>query len=279
MLGDRVTVKCGVQLWDGLRVERRRLHRPERDVHQRPVPAQQGSARRVPRRRIVGRGASIGANATILPGLAIGRARDGRRRRGRDPRRAARTRSSPATPRASSATSTRRRGPQRARRRSRGGRPARRCRPPSAGVDAAPPAASRTTCAAPCRRGSFATQISVRAAALLRRLRRARQGSARRARPPACHQFLSACAALCGRRVDDGATSEEVVLDDADARALPAADGLGASSTSTRPTRAAGVRVGPLRRRRLHPRLRRVPRDRECRRQHLDDGRSTPSNS
>ena len=41
VLGDRVTVKCGVQLWDGLARGRQRVHRPQRHLHQRQVPAQQ----------------------------------------------------------------------------------------------------------------------------------------------------------------------------------------------------------------------------------------------
>jgi acetyltransferase-like isoleucine patch superfamily enzyme len=71
LLGDRVTVKCGVQIWDGVRIEDdvfigpnatftndafpRSRHRPERFLN-----------------TTVKRGASIGANATVLPGLTIG---------------------------------------------------------------------------------------------------------------------------------------------------------------------------------------------------------------
>jgi acetyltransferase-like isoleucine patch superfamily enzyme len=71
-IGDRVTIKAGVQLWDGIvigddvfigpnatftndrfpRSKRRQLHHPVTTVRS---------------------GASIGANATILPGLTIGR--------------------------------------------------------------------------------------------------------------------------------------------------------------------------------------------------------------
>jgi UDP-3-O-[3-hydroxymyristoyl] glucosamine N-acyltransferase len=32
IVGDRVTVKCGVQLWDGVRIEDGRFHRPQRDI-------------------------------------------------------------------------------------------------------------------------------------------------------------------------------------------------------------------------------------------------------
>ena len=48
IVGDRVTVKCGVQLWDGVRDRGRRLHRPERDVRERPLSAQQAAAEGVP---------------------------------------------------------------------------------------------------------------------------------------------------------------------------------------------------------------------------------------
>ena len=71
IVGDRVTVKCGVQLWDGLRVED--------DVFIGPNVTFCNDKR--PRSKVypdkfltttVRRGASIGANATILPGVTIG---------------------------------------------------------------------------------------------------------------------------------------------------------------------------------------------------------------
>ncbi len=71
VLGDRVTVKCGVQLWDGVTIED--------DVFIGPNATFTND--RFPRSKVypekfwttkVGRGASIGANATILPGLEIG---------------------------------------------------------------------------------------------------------------------------------------------------------------------------------------------------------------
>lgn len=71
VVGDRVTIKCGVQLWDGIEVEddvfigpnvtfandkfpRSKIH-PEKFAH-----------------TVIRKGASLGANATILPGLSIG---------------------------------------------------------------------------------------------------------------------------------------------------------------------------------------------------------------
>jgi UDP-2-acetamido-3-amino-2,3-dideoxy-glucuronate N-acetyltransferase len=71
VVGDRVTVKCGVQLWDGLRVED--------DVFIGPNVS--FSNDKYPRSRcpppgflptVLRRGASLGANATILCGLEIG---------------------------------------------------------------------------------------------------------------------------------------------------------------------------------------------------------------
>lgn len=72
IVGDRVTVKCGVQLWDGLRLEDDVFVGPNatftNDLHPR--------SRQYPDEfphTVVGTGASIGANATILPGVRIGR--------------------------------------------------------------------------------------------------------------------------------------------------------------------------------------------------------------
>jgi UDP-2-acetamido-3-amino-2,3-dideoxy-glucuronate N-acetyltransferase len=71
VVGDRVTVKCGVQLWDGVVLED--------DVFVGPNATFTND--RFPRSRqwlkaneetVVRAGASIGANATILPGLEIG---------------------------------------------------------------------------------------------------------------------------------------------------------------------------------------------------------------
>ncbi|MBP0495317.1 WxcM-like domain-containing protein [Pararoseomonas indoligenes] len=69
--GDRVTVKCGVQLWDGLRVEDDVFIGPNATFTNDMFPRS-----RVQRDALspttVRRGASIGANATVLPGITIG---------------------------------------------------------------------------------------------------------------------------------------------------------------------------------------------------------------
>jgi acetyltransferase-like isoleucine patch superfamily enzyme len=71
VVGNRVTVKCGVQLWDGLTIEDDVFIGPNATFTNDKFPR----SRRPPpefARTLVRRGASIGANATILPGLEIG---------------------------------------------------------------------------------------------------------------------------------------------------------------------------------------------------------------
>lgn len=70
ILGDRVTVKCGVQLWDAVRIEDDVFIGPNATFTNDPFPrSTQHPERFVP--TTVRRGASIGANATILPGVTI----------------------------------------------------------------------------------------------------------------------------------------------------------------------------------------------------------------
>ena len=70
-IGDRVTLKCGVYLWDGIILEDDVFIGPnatftnDRMPRSRQVPAEYPVT-------LVKRGASIGANATILPGITIG---------------------------------------------------------------------------------------------------------------------------------------------------------------------------------------------------------------
>ncbi|HEX9046648.1 MAG TPA: WxcM-like domain-containing protein [Verrucomicrobiae bacterium] len=71
-IGNRVTVKCGVYLWEGITIED--------DVFVGPCVAFTNDAfprsRQYPQefaKTVVRQGASIGANATILPGITIGR--------------------------------------------------------------------------------------------------------------------------------------------------------------------------------------------------------------
>ena len=71
VLGDRVTVKSGVQLWDGISVGDDVFIGPNATFTNDKFPR----SRQVPAefaRTQIGNGASIGANATVLPGLSIG---------------------------------------------------------------------------------------------------------------------------------------------------------------------------------------------------------------
>ena len=72
IIGDRVTVKSGVQIWDGIRVEDDVFIGPnaaftnDKSPRSKQYPQQFAHT-------ILKTGASIGANSTILPGLTIGK--------------------------------------------------------------------------------------------------------------------------------------------------------------------------------------------------------------
>ena len=71
VVGNRVTVKCGVQLWDGVRLEDDVFVGPNATFTNDPMPR----SKQYPEKfmvTVVRPGASIGANATILPGVTIG---------------------------------------------------------------------------------------------------------------------------------------------------------------------------------------------------------------
>jgi len=71
VVGDRVTVKCGVQLWDGVTLEDDVFVGPNATFTNDLRPrSRNAAATLLP--TLVKKGASIGANATILPGLTIG---------------------------------------------------------------------------------------------------------------------------------------------------------------------------------------------------------------
>lgn len=72
VIGNRVTVKCGVQLWDGIEVEDDVFIGPNATFTNDPFPRSKKYQEEFYRTTIKA-GASIGANATILPGLTIGR--------------------------------------------------------------------------------------------------------------------------------------------------------------------------------------------------------------
>lgn len=71
IVGDRVTIKCGVQLWDGIRLEDDVFVGPNATFTNDLFPRSKQYSDKFPR-TLVRRGASIGANATILAGLTIG---------------------------------------------------------------------------------------------------------------------------------------------------------------------------------------------------------------
>lgn len=70
VVGDDVTVKCGVQLWDGVTLEDQVFIGPNVTFTNDESP--RSKMHKKPLRTVIKRGASIGANATILPGLTIG---------------------------------------------------------------------------------------------------------------------------------------------------------------------------------------------------------------
>lgn len=71
IIGDNVTIKCGVQIWDGMRIEDNVFIGPNvtfcNDRH--PISRNKDW---VLEPVIIKKGAMIGANATILPGITIG---------------------------------------------------------------------------------------------------------------------------------------------------------------------------------------------------------------
>lgn len=71
LIGDRVTIKCGVQIWDGITIENDVFIGPNATFTNDAFPRSKQHPQ-VFARTVVKRGASIGANATVLPGLTIG---------------------------------------------------------------------------------------------------------------------------------------------------------------------------------------------------------------
>ncbi len=71
-IGDRVTIKSGVQLWDSIRIENDVFIGPNATFTNDPFPRSKKHHQNYPIIRIC-YGASIGANATVLPGVTVGR--------------------------------------------------------------------------------------------------------------------------------------------------------------------------------------------------------------
>jgi UDP-2-acetamido-3-amino-2,3-dideoxy-glucuronate N-acetyltransferase len=70
-VGDRVTVKCGVQLWDGVTLEDDVFVGPNATFTNDRFPRSKVYPQSYDQ-TLVRAGASIGANATVLPGITIG---------------------------------------------------------------------------------------------------------------------------------------------------------------------------------------------------------------
>ena len=74
VIGDNVTLKCGVYLWDGLRIGDNVFIGPNATFCNDKYPRSGvRDDRRILMQTIVEEGASIGAGAVILPGVTIGR--------------------------------------------------------------------------------------------------------------------------------------------------------------------------------------------------------------
>ena len=71
VVGDNVTVKCGVQLWDGLIVEDDVFIGPNVTFTNDKYPRSKNTSFDL-KKTLIKRKASIGANATILCGITIG---------------------------------------------------------------------------------------------------------------------------------------------------------------------------------------------------------------
>ena len=71
IVGNNVTVKCGVQLWDGVTIEDNVFIGPNVTFCNDKYPRSKCYPEEF-MKTIVKKGASIGANATILPGRIIG---------------------------------------------------------------------------------------------------------------------------------------------------------------------------------------------------------------
>ena len=71
VIGDRVTIKSGVYIWDGLRIEDDVFIGPNATFVNDKYPRSKKYADKFQETKI-GKSASIGANATILGGISIG---------------------------------------------------------------------------------------------------------------------------------------------------------------------------------------------------------------
>lgn len=71
MIGNSVTIKCGVYLWDGIEVEDDVFIGPNATFTNDGFPRSKEYPATFPKTRLK-RGSTIGANATLLPGITVG---------------------------------------------------------------------------------------------------------------------------------------------------------------------------------------------------------------
>lgn len=71
VIGDRVTLKCGVQIWDGITIEDDVFIGPNVSFTNDRFPRSRQHPEKFDR-TVIRHNASIGANATLLPGIVIG---------------------------------------------------------------------------------------------------------------------------------------------------------------------------------------------------------------
>jgi len=70
IIGDGVTIKCGVYIWDGITIEDDAFIGPNVTFINDKFPRSKQKFKLM--RTVIKRGASVGANSTILPGITIG---------------------------------------------------------------------------------------------------------------------------------------------------------------------------------------------------------------
>lgn len=70
-IGDNVTVKCGVQLFDGMTIEDNVFIGSNTTFTNDKYPKSR-NPNCIPEKILIKKGASIGANVTVLPGITIG---------------------------------------------------------------------------------------------------------------------------------------------------------------------------------------------------------------
>lgn len=72
IVGDNVTIKCGVYLWDGIEVQNNVFIGPNVTFTNDRMPRSKQYPKEF-QKTVISEGASIGANATILGGIKIGK--------------------------------------------------------------------------------------------------------------------------------------------------------------------------------------------------------------